>query len=120
MYNKIPTEINRTKTSSKITYARDFEPDFFLLLRERISTSLAHTQYAALEVESNILATDKIRRKSDIDRRKNRSEESTSDCSGVNPQVDELTKPIKSLSFEMEKMKLERIFFIEIHMIQVT
>jgi hypothetical protein len=107
MYNKIPTEIKPTETSAKITYASAFDPEFFLLLRERISTSLAHMQDATLEVESNILAVDKLRGKSDRERRKQKVEASTSDSSGVNPQVDELTKLVKSLSAEMEKMKLE-------------
>jgi hypothetical protein len=33
MYNKIPPDINPTETSTKITYASAFDPDFFLLLR---------------------------------------------------------------------------------------
>jgi hypothetical protein len=53
--------------------------------------------------ESNILATDKLRGKSNRERRKQKVEVSTSDSSGVNPQVDELTKLVKSLSVEMEK-----------------
>jgi hypothetical protein len=64
-------------------------------------------QDATLEVESNIFVVDKLRGKSNRDRRKNRVEASTYDSSGVNPQVDELTKLVKSLSAEMEKMKLE-------------
>jgi hypothetical protein len=120
MYNKIPTEIKPTETSAKITYASAFDPEFCLLLRERRSTSLAHMQDATLEVESNILAADKLRGKSDRDRRKKRVEASTSDSSGVNPQVDELTKLVKSLSAEMEKMKLEgRQKIIETHKILV-
>jgi hypothetical protein len=78
MYNKIPTEIKPTETSTKITYASAFDPEFFLLLRERRSTSLAHMQDATLEVESNILAVDKLRGKSDRERRKQKSEASTS------------------------------------------
>jgi glycosidase len=35
MYNKIPTEIKPTKTSSNITYAGGFDLEFCLLLRER-------------------------------------------------------------------------------------
>jgi hypothetical protein len=120
MYNKIPTEIKPTETSAKITYASAFDPEFFLLLRERRSTSLAHMQDATLEVESNILAADKLRGKSDRDRRKSRVEASTSDSSGVNPQVDELTKLVKSLSAEMEKMKLEGKQIIEIHKMLIT
>jgi hypothetical protein len=107
MYKKIPTEIKPTETSAKITYASAFDPEFCLLLRERRSTSLAHMQDVALEVESNILATDKLRGKYDRDRRKQKAEASSSDASGTNPQVDELTKLVKSLSAEMEKLKLE-------------
>jgi hypothetical protein len=107
MYNKIPTEVKPTETSAKITYASTFDPDFCLLLRERRATSLAHMQDATLEVESNIFAVDKLRRKADKDRRRGRSEVSTSGSSTVHPQVDELTKLVKSMSAEMEKLKLE-------------
>jgi hypothetical protein len=63
MYNKIPAEINPTEASAKITYASAFDPDFCLLLRERRATSLANMQDAALEVESNVLAVDRLRSK---------------------------------------------------------
>jgi hypothetical protein len=107
MYNKIPAEIKPTEASAKITYASAFDPDFCLLLRERRATSLAHMQDAALEVESNILAVDRLRNKVDRDRGRGRSEASTSGSSVSHPQVDELTKLVKSLSAEMEKMKFE-------------
>ena len=57
MFNKIPTEIKPTDTSSKITYANAFDSDFCLLLRERRSASLSLMQDATLEVESNIIAS---------------------------------------------------------------
>jgi hypothetical protein len=85
MYNKIPAEIKPTETSAKITYSSAFDPDFCLLLRERRATSLAHMQDAALEVESNILAVDKLRSKADRDRGKGRSEASTSGSSACPP-----------------------------------
>jgi hypothetical protein len=107
MYNNIPVEIKPTKTFAKITYASAFDLEFCLLLREIRSASLTHMQYATLEVESNIVASDKIRGKSDRDKRKNRAESSTYDSSIVHPQVDELTKLVKSISAEMEKLKLE-------------
>jgi hypothetical protein len=98
MYNKIPTEIKPTETSTKITYSSAFDLDFFLLLRERRSNSLSHMKDASLEVESNILVANKLRGKSDRDRRKQKEKDSTSDASTTNPQVDELTKLVKSLS----------------------
>jgi hypothetical protein len=64
-------------------------------------------QDAAIEVESNVLAVDRLRNKTDADRRKGRFEASTSGPSVPHPQVDELTKIVKSLSAEMEKMMVE-------------
>jgi hypothetical protein len=62
-------------------------------------------QDTTLEVESNILAVNKLRSKADRDKRKGRSEASTSGSSTSHTQVDELTKLVKSLSVEMEKLK---------------
>jgi hypothetical protein len=107
MYNKIPAEIKPTEASAKISYASAFNPDFCLLLRERRATSLAQMKYAAIEVEYNVLAVDRLRNKVDADRRKGRSEASTSGTSLPHHQVDELTKIVKSRSVEMEKMKVE-------------
>jgi hypothetical protein len=64
-------------------------------------------QDAAIEVESNVLATGRLRNKADTDRRKGKSETSTSGSSVPHPQVDELTKMVKSLSAEMERMRME-------------
>jgi hypothetical protein len=107
MYNKIPAEIKPTEASAKITYASDFDPNLCLLLRERRDTSLDHMQYVSLEVESNVLVVDRIRNKTDRDIGRGRSEASTSGSSPSHPQVDELTKMVKYLSEEMEKMKFE-------------
>jgi hypothetical protein len=107
MYKKIPDEIKPTKTMEKITYASAFDSEFYLLLRERRLPSLVHMQDATLEVESNIVASDNLMGKSDRDRRKIKAEASTYDSSVVHSQVDELTKLVKSLSTEIEKLKLE-------------
>jgi hypothetical protein len=65
-------------------------------------------QYVAIEVESNVLAADRLRNKTDVDRRKGKFEASTLGPSLVpHPQVDELTKVVKSLSTDMERMKVE-------------
>jgi hypothetical protein len=107
MYNKIPAEMKPSEASAQISYAGAFDPDFCLLLRERRATSLAQMQDAAIEVESNVLAADRLRNKADTDRRKGRSEASTSGSLAPHPQVDELTKMVKSLSTEMERMRME-------------
>jgi len=91
MYNKIPTEIKPSEASAQISYAGAFDPYFCLLLRERRATSLAQIKDAAIEVESNILAANTLRNKADTDRRKGKSEVSTSIPSLPHTQVDELT-----------------------------
>jgi hypothetical protein len=106
MYKKIPNEIKLNETISKITYSGAFDSKFCLLLRETRSPSLVHMQDAPLEAESNIVASDKIRGKSNRDRRKNKAEASTSNHSFVHSQVDELMKLVKSLSTKIEKLKL--------------
>jgi hypothetical protein len=89
MYKKIPDDIKPTETMEKITYASAFDFEFCLILRERRSPSLVQMHDVALEVESNIIASDKLRGKYDRDRRKNRVEASTSDSPIVHSQVDE-------------------------------
>jgi hypothetical protein len=64
-------------------------------------------QDADIEVESNVLVADRLRNKVNADKRKGRLETSTSDPSVTHPQVDELTKMVKCLTTEMEKMKME-------------
>jgi hypothetical protein len=56
MYKKIPDEIKPTEAMAKINYTSSFESEFFLLLRERRSSSLVQMQDVSLEVESNIIA----------------------------------------------------------------
>jgi hypothetical protein len=106
MYRKIPTEVKPTETSAKITYSSSFDLDLCLLLRERRATSLAHMQDTSIEVQSNIMVVDELRSKADRDKRRGRSETSTS-SSVAHPQDDELIKLVKSLSVDMEKLKLE-------------
>ena len=108
MYNKIPDEIKPSEASAKMSYASAFGPDFCLLLREIRSASLDQMQDTAIEVESNVLAIDRLRNEADAGRRKGKSEASTSGSSVPHLQVDELTKMVKSLSAEMERMKVER------------
>jgi hypothetical protein len=70
MYGKIPEEIKPSETSVKITFSNAFDAKSSLLLRERRTTTLSLMQDAAIEVESNILATDKLKSRSERDRKK--------------------------------------------------
>ena len=68
MYSKIPAEVKPTTTFAILTYAITFDSDFYLMLRERRCATLADMQDAALEVESNIMAVEKL--KGNVDRRR--------------------------------------------------
>ena len=63
MYSKIPVEIKPTETSAKLTYAKSFDVDFYLLLRERKAISIVNMHEATFEVESNLMETNKLRDK---------------------------------------------------------
>jgi uncharacterized small protein (DUF1192 family) len=108
MYNKIPAEVKPSEASAQISYASAFDPEFCLVLRERRATSLAQMQDAAIEVESNILAADRLRNQADTDRRKEKSEASTSSPSLPHPQVNELTQVMNFLKEEVERLKVDR------------
>ena len=68
MYIKILVDVKPTTTSDILTYSSTFDFDFYLLLRERRCATLANMQYAALEVESNIMVAEKL--KGNVDRRR--------------------------------------------------
>ena len=106
MYIKIPDEVKPTPTSAKLTYANPFDSDFFLLLRERRCATLADMHDATLEVESNIMAAEKL--KNQADRRRQRGHASTSFASSSEPKLDKMTKMIESLAAEISKLKVEQ------------
>jgi hypothetical protein len=107
IYNKIHAKINPSEYSTKITCANAFDTDFCLLLRERRDTSLAHMQDSTMEVESNILVVDKLKNNIDRDIPRRIFEASTSNSSTLPPQMDEVTKVLKSLLANMERWELE-------------
>jgi hypothetical protein len=107
MYNKIPSKINPLEASTKITYASTFDPYFYLLLRERRETTLAHIQETAVEVESNILVVDQLKNKADRDISRKIPKASPSNSAPLPLQTDEVTKVLKLLSARMERWELE-------------
>jgi hypothetical protein len=61
LYNKIPAEVKPSQPAAKVTFAGAFDPDFALLLRERRSVDLTKMQDDALEIESNMMASGKLK-----------------------------------------------------------
>jgi hypothetical protein len=103
MYSKIPVEIKPSDASAKITYSDSFDSEFYLFLREKRSPTLSLMQDASLEVESNILAAQKL--KGNSDRRRPRNEASSS--SSADPKLDKMAKMFESLTSKISKLKIE-------------
>jgi hypothetical protein len=61
LYNKIPAEVKPSQPAAKVTFARAFEPDFALLLRERWGATLTRMQDDAVEIESNMMGSGKLK-----------------------------------------------------------
>jgi len=70
MYRRILDEIKPVEASNKITYFNAFDAEFSLLLREIISTTLLSMQGATIEVESNILVSNRLMTRSDKEKKK--------------------------------------------------
>jgi hypothetical protein len=108
MYSTIPYEIKPTKASAKITYANAFDAEFSLLLRERISTTFLSMQKEAIEVESNILASDRLNTRSNKYKKKQREDSHASSNSATSdPKLDKMTKTLKDPTSEIAKLKWE-------------
>ena len=101
MFSKIPTEIMPTDTSAKITYANAFDYELCLLLRERRSTFLSLMQDFSLEVDSNIVASQKVKGK--VDRKKQSSD--PLGASSSENKMEKMAKMLDSLIDEMSRLK---------------
>jgi ribonuclease HI len=102
MFGKIPAEIKPSDASAKITFSAAFDAEFCLILRERRSATLALMQDAALEVESNITASQKLKGRAE---KKKSVVESSSSSS--NSQMEKMAKMLDSLTSEMSKLKVQ-------------
>jgi hypothetical protein len=108
IYGRIPDEIKPTEASAKITYANSFYVELSLLPRERRSTTLLSMQEEAIEVESNILASDKLKTRSDKEKKNQREDAPTySNPTTSDPKLEEMTNTLKDLTFEIAKLKWE-------------
>ena len=101
MFSKIPAEIKPTDTSAKITYANAFDSKFYIILRERRSDSLSLMQDVSLEVESNIIASHKVKGK--INKKKQPSD--PLGASSSENKMEKMGKMLDSLTAKMSRLK---------------
>ena len=112
MYSRIPAEIKPTETLAKLTYANAFDHEFSLLLRERRAVSLLNMQDAALEVESNLLASNKLKKETpqQLYERKGKKEAVSTSAApqSAEAKIDEMAKLVKVLTAKLNKLELEK------------
>jgi hypothetical protein len=111
LYDKIPTKFKPSQLVAKVTFARDFEPDFALLLRERISINLTIMQDDTIKIESNMMASGKLKAKVETgnkDTKRFREQARTSGSGkSVEEKMDDMEKIIKELSNKISRMELD-------------
>jgi hypothetical protein len=65
-------------------------------------------QEVVIEVESNILAADKLKTRGDRDRKKQKEEMPSSPNATSNSKIDEMDKMLKDMKYKMEILKMEQ------------
>jgi hypothetical protein len=112
LYNKIPVEVKPSQPIAKVTSTGDFESDFALLLRERRSSQLTRMKDNGIEIDSNMMASGKLKDKIETGNNETRGfrEQAGPSRSGrsVEDKMDEMEKIIKELSNKISKMELDQ------------
>jgi hypothetical protein len=112
LYNKIPAEVKPSQPATKVTFAGAFDPDFALLLREIWSVDLPKMQDDAVEIESNMMASGKLKAKTENVNKENKKFKEQAGPSGsgksAGDRIDEMSRVIQQLSNKISKMELEK------------
>jgi hypothetical protein len=112
LYNKIPVEVKPSQPATKVTFTGAFEPDFSLLLRERRGADLTRMQDDAMEIESNMMASGKLKTKIETGNRETRCLREQAGPSGSgrssDEKMDDMTRIIKELSNKISRMELDQ------------
>jgi ribonuclease HI len=112
LYNKIPAEVKPSQPAAKVTFVGAFDPDFALLLRERRSLDLSKMQDDAVEIESNMMASGKLKAKTENVNKENKKFKEQGGPSGSGKssgdKLEEMARVIRELSNKISKMELEK------------
>jgi hypothetical protein len=112
LYNKIPTEVKPSQPAMKVTFTRSFEIDFSLLLRERRSIDLTKMQDDALEIESNMMPSGKMKTKFETGNKEIRRYREQGGPSGSGrsseDKMDDMDRIIKEFSNKISRMELDQ------------
>ena len=103
IYNSLPAHCKPLEVMAKLHYAEGFKDDFALLLRERRSTTLEYKMNDAIEVEINMMASNKGKYKTEVRKVKEEKQPSTSQNS-IDAKFDSMMKVMEKL---VEKISVE-------------
>lgn len=111
VYRKIPLEVKPSKTTAMITFANAFDSKFALWLRVAKPRTLTTMQEVAMEVESNLLASNKLKAEEARGgkakkKMKEEKQESSSQTFTVEEKLDEMSNLIKHLTSKMSKLEI--------------
>jgi hypothetical protein len=112
LYNKILAEVKPSQPAEKVTFAGAFDLDFSLQLRERRSVDLTKMQDDAVEIESNMMASGKLKTKFEMGNKETRRyrEQTRPSRSGrsLEDKMDDMARIIKELSNKISRMELDQ------------
>jgi hypothetical protein len=112
LYHKILVEVKPSQPAAKLTFVGAFEPDFPLLLRERRSDTLTGMQDDAIEIESNMMASGKLKAKVDTGTNETKhfreQEGPFGSRRSSEEKMDDMPKIIKELSNKISRMELDQ------------
>ena len=104
VYQKIPAEVKPPKTTAMITFANAFDAKFSLWLRVAKPHTLPSMQEVSIEVESNILAANKLKAEENkgVKEKKKQKDEKQASTS-----MDGMSILMKHLASKMSKLEVE-------------
>jgi hypothetical protein len=113
LYSKIPAAVKPSEPSTKVTFARAFEPNFAIILQERRGATLNRIQDDVVEIESNMMASGKLKAKVETVNHENRRYREPAGPSGSNRYTDDtvydMARIIKELSNKISRMELDQV-----------
>ena len=108
----VGSQLKSNLLKPQLTYANAFDHEFSLHLRERRLVTLLNMQEAALEVESNILASNRLKENPNhqiYDRKgKNEVISPASTSQTTDRKIHEMDKLVKILKENLNKLELEK------------
>jgi hypothetical protein len=112
LYNKILAEVKPSQPTTKVTFTEAFEPDFALFLTERQGATLTQMQDDVVEIESNMMASGKLKSRIETGNRETRHFREQAGPLGSNrstdDKMDDMARVIKELSNKISRMWLDK------------